>query len=247
MEVGAGAGRQVFRIDLKDYSNPMLLARKVQADEGDPGGAQWLVVPDYRASSVPLLATVCREFGLKVTTAGEIGAQVCQAGGVSWSVRQRLPKNEGAILAALALAAHYFPEPGEDGSPVASFAYASFLLGGHYDIWQAWRELSQPEKQRIAAVLAAAPEELARPGIFRDRAVKLLERDSDDQRPAQFRLPDCGPARAQSAIPMVGGDLLGTWTASWTGSARTTPGGGPTSLLARASGSRKPGTRPGTG
>ena len=123
-------------------------------------------------------------------------------------VRQRLPKNEGAILAALALAAHYFPEPGEDGSPVASFAYASFLLGGHYDTWQAWRELSQPEKQRIAAVLAAAPEELARPGIFRDRAVKLLERDSDDQRPAQFRLPDCGPARAQSAIPMVGGDLL---------------------------------------
>ena len=84
VEVSAGAGRQVFRIDLKDYSNPMLLARKVQADEGDPGGAQWLVVPDYRASSVPLLATVCREFGLKVTTAGEIGAQVCQAGGVSW-------------------------------------------------------------------------------------------------------------------------------------------------------------------
>lgn len=124
-------------------------------------------------------------------------------------VRQRLPRNEGAILASLALAAHYFPEPGEDGSPVASFAYASFLLGGHYDTWQAWRGLGQPEKQRIAAVLAAAPEELARPGIFRDRAVKLLQRDSDDQRPAQFRLPDCGPARAQSAIPMVGGDLLG--------------------------------------
>ena len=85
VEVGAGAGRQVFQIDLKDYSNPMLVARKVQADEGDPGGAQWLVVPDYRASSVPLLAAVCREFGLKVTTAGEIGAQVCRAGGVAWT------------------------------------------------------------------------------------------------------------------------------------------------------------------
>lgn len=78
------AGKDAFQIDLKDYSNPMLLARKVQADEGDAGGAQWLVVPDYRASSVPLLTAVCREFGLKVTTAGEIGAKICQAGGKAW-------------------------------------------------------------------------------------------------------------------------------------------------------------------
>jgi hypothetical protein len=78
------AGKEVFQIDLKDYSNPMLLGRKVQADEGDAGGAQWLVVPDYRASSVPLLTAVCREFGLKVTTAGEIGAKICQAGGKAW-------------------------------------------------------------------------------------------------------------------------------------------------------------------
>lgn len=85
VEAGEGAGKAIFRIDLKDYSNPLLLARKVQADEGDAGGAQWLVVPDHRASSVPLLAAVCREFGLKVTTAGEIGAQVCQAGGALWA------------------------------------------------------------------------------------------------------------------------------------------------------------------
>jgi hypothetical protein len=85
VEAGEGAGKVIFRIDLKDYSNPLLLARKVQADEGDAGGAQWLVVPDYRASSVPLLAAVCREFGLKVTTAGEIGALVCRAGGARWA------------------------------------------------------------------------------------------------------------------------------------------------------------------
>ena len=124
-------------------------------------------------------------------------------------VRQRLTKNEGAILAALALAAHYFPQQDEDGSLVASFAYASFLVGGHYDTWDAWRGLGQPEKQRIAAVLAAAPEELARPGMFRDRAVKLLGRGDGDQRPAQFRLATDIPGRAQAAIPMVGGDLLG--------------------------------------
>jgi REase associating with pPIWI_RE len=89
------AGKEVFQLDLKDYTNPMLLARKVQADEGDAGGAQWLVVPDYRASSVPLLTTVCREFGLKVTTAGEIGAKICQAG--AWRGREATaPQKRGS-------------------------------------------------------------------------------------------------------------------------------------------------------
>jgi REase associating with pPIWI_RE len=79
------AGTSPFCIDLKDYSNPLLLARKVQADEGDAGGAQWLVVPDYRAPSVPLLSTVCKEFGLNVATAGQIGALVCQKASVPWA------------------------------------------------------------------------------------------------------------------------------------------------------------------
>lgn len=79
------AGTSPFCIDLKDYTNPLLLARKVQTDEGDAGGAQWLVVPDYRAPSVPLLSTVCQEFGLNVATAGQIGALVCQKAGVPWA------------------------------------------------------------------------------------------------------------------------------------------------------------------
>jgi REase associating with pPIWI_RE len=85
VEVGAGPRKTTFRVDVKDYSNPLLLAKKVQADGGDAGGARWLVVPDFRASSVPLLTSVCREFGLSVATAGEIGAQICQAGGVPWA------------------------------------------------------------------------------------------------------------------------------------------------------------------
>jgi hypothetical protein len=78
-------GTSPFCIDLKDYTNPLLLARKVQADEGDAGGAQWLVVPDYRAPGVPLLSTVCKEFGLNVATAGQIGALACQEAGVPWA------------------------------------------------------------------------------------------------------------------------------------------------------------------
>ncbi len=85
VETGTGARKSTFRIDLKDYTNPLLLARKVQADEGDPGGAQWLGVPDYRAASVPLLARLCKEFGLNVATAGQIGAIACQKAGVPWA------------------------------------------------------------------------------------------------------------------------------------------------------------------
>jgi hypothetical protein len=125
------------------------------------------------------------------------------------AVRPRLSKNDGAILAALAMAAHYFPQRDADGTLMSSFAHASFLLGGHYGTWAASRELGQPDKQRIAAVLAMAPEELSRPVTFRQRAVKLLSRAADDHRPVQFRLTGDNPHRAEAAVPMVGGDLLG--------------------------------------
>ena len=124
-------------------------------------------------------------------------------------VKERLSKNEGAILGALALAAYYFPRQREDGVRAASFAHASFLLGGHYDTWKAWPGLDQGEKRRIAAILAAATEDLARPNMFRERAVKLLDRSPDDQRAAHFRLAVEATGRPQAAIPMVGGDLLG--------------------------------------
>ena len=85
VEARTGARKATFQIDVKDYSNPLLLAKKVLADGGDAGGARWLVVPDQHALSVPLLTRVCGEFGLSVATAGDIGAQICRAGGVSWA------------------------------------------------------------------------------------------------------------------------------------------------------------------
>ncbi|HEV2373710.1 MAG TPA: hypothetical protein VGS19_16240, partial [Streptosporangiaceae bacterium] len=124
-------------------------------------------------------------------------------------MRKKLTKNDGAIVAALALAAHYFPQRAEDGTLTSSFTHAAFLLGGHYDAWAAWRGLSQPEKQRITAVLAAAPEELTRVGVFRARARRLLDVSGDDEMRFPFRLAGDTPGRAEAAVPMVGGDLLG--------------------------------------
>ncbi|MEV7970693.1 hypothetical protein AB0O34_32595 [Sphaerisporangium sp. NPDC088356] len=85
IEVAGTGGKTQFRIDLKDYSHPLLLAQKIQADKGDAGGADWLAVPDYRASSLPLLSRVCSEFGLSVSTAGDLGAKICEEAGVQWA------------------------------------------------------------------------------------------------------------------------------------------------------------------
>lgn len=82
--VGTGARQTVFRIDVKDYTSALLLAQKVQADGGDAGGANWLVVPDYRDNSLPLLRTICEPYGLRVATAGQIGQAICDAAGVAW-------------------------------------------------------------------------------------------------------------------------------------------------------------------
>ncbi|WP_329317825.1 hypothetical protein OIE77_42615 [Streptomyces sp. NBC_01715] len=84
VEVGRGREAAEFRIDVKDYTSAILLAKKVQADGGDKGGAEWLVVPDYRASSLELLTSVSREFGMKAVTAGGIGALICRKAGVAW-------------------------------------------------------------------------------------------------------------------------------------------------------------------
>jgi hypothetical protein len=85
VQAGKGSAVREFRIDVKDYTSAILLAKKVQADGGDAGGAEWLVVPDYRESSLPLLGRVCREFSLDVATAGGIGALICRTAGVPWA------------------------------------------------------------------------------------------------------------------------------------------------------------------
>ncbi|MFI8991584.1 hypothetical protein ACIG63_42595 [Streptomyces antimycoticus] len=84
LRVTAGPDGAEFRIDVKDYTSAILLAKKVQADGGDRGGAEWLVVPDYRASSLELLGTVAGEFGMKSAAASGLGQLICKKAGVAW-------------------------------------------------------------------------------------------------------------------------------------------------------------------
>jgi hypothetical protein len=85
VDVATPSGTTVpFRVDVKDFTSSLLLAKKIQADEGDAGGADWLVVPDYRGATVSMLGRVCEEFGLKVAKASTIGTLICEAAGTSW-------------------------------------------------------------------------------------------------------------------------------------------------------------------
>jgi hypothetical protein len=77
--------KEQLRVDVKDYTSGTALAQLIHAQEGDSGGADWLVVPDHRATQVPLLSGVSEKYGLKVTTASEFGEMVCERSGVAWS------------------------------------------------------------------------------------------------------------------------------------------------------------------
>ncbi|MBP8536862.1 hypothetical protein [Streptomyces sp. MK37H] len=77
--------KEKLRVDVKDYTSGTALAQLIHAQEGDSGGAEWLVVPDHRATQVPLLSGVGEKYDLKVTTASEFGEMVCEQSGVAWS------------------------------------------------------------------------------------------------------------------------------------------------------------------
>ncbi|WP_234346061.1 hypothetical protein [Streptomyces sp. NRRL F-5755] len=58
VHVGRKRARKMeqLRVDVKDYTSGTALAQLIHAQEGDSGGAEWLVVPDHRAAQAPLLS-----------------------------------------------------------------------------------------------------------------------------------------------------------------------------------------------
>ena len=84
VDINTHNGPKTFKVDVKDFTSATMLGNLVHAQEGDKGGAQWLVVPDYRDKQVPLLSGVCEQYGMRVATASEFGEMVCQMAGVKW-------------------------------------------------------------------------------------------------------------------------------------------------------------------
>lgn len=86
VEVGPKRGKKTsFKVDIKDYTSAMTLADLIHAQEGDRGGADWLVLPDHHGRHVPLLSGVCAKYDMQVATASVFGEMVCEKAGVRWA------------------------------------------------------------------------------------------------------------------------------------------------------------------
>lgn len=86
VEVGSrGRKKELLKVDVKDYTSAATLGELVHAQAGDAGGAEWLVVPDYRSGQVPLLSGVCGKYGVKVATATDFAVMACERSGVGWA------------------------------------------------------------------------------------------------------------------------------------------------------------------
>ncbi|MFI8456860.1 hypothetical protein [Kitasatospora sp. NPDC085464] len=121
----------------------------------------------------------------------------------------KLSKATGSAWAALALAAHYFPQKDDEGQLAASFDDAYFFFTGHLDLWEQWRVITHMERQRIALVLRYARQDLESLGEFtRFMRDHLVQEAGAETRTSPF-LPVGNPARATMVVPQVGDDLLG--------------------------------------
>ncbi|MGW4040604.1 restriction endonuclease-related protein [Streptomyces sp. NPDC004778] len=82
---GAGGDTHVFTVDVKDYTHARVLAESLDRNEGDKGGARWLVVPDHRADQIPLLSVTCNKYAMKAATMTDFAETVCRTAGVAWA------------------------------------------------------------------------------------------------------------------------------------------------------------------
>ncbi|BDU04545.1 hypothetical protein FMUBM48_08080 [Nocardia cyriacigeorgica] len=83
--VGEESCERVYAVDIKDFTSARTLGELIHAQEGDAGGADWLVVPDHRAAQLPLLSGVCDQYGLQVATATGFAERICAEAGVAWA------------------------------------------------------------------------------------------------------------------------------------------------------------------
>lgn len=119
-----------------------------------------------------------------------------------------------AVCAALALAAHYFPDTSEDGdAPAAPFRKAAFLLSGQFRAWDRWSSLTSEERRRIVDVYCNAPGRLGDVRNFTPAARALLaafgyEGPGESRKLLTFEPAGGDPLTAEAAVPRVGGDLL---------------------------------------
>ncbi|WP_329025684.1 hypothetical protein [Streptomyces sp. NBC_00690] len=118
------------------------------------------------------------------------------------------------VRAALALAAHYFPQQDSDGKPLASFRHAAFFASCKPQAWDQWSELGSEERLLVAEVMKLSRPDLADEKRFASAARILLgamdtgEEEEEETALQLFTLAG-DPLTAIAAYPLLGGDYLG--------------------------------------
>lgn len=118
------------------------------------------------------------------------------------------------VRAALALAAHYFPQHDDDGKPLASFRHAAFFASCKPQAWERWNELGSEERLLVAEVMKLSNPDLADDKRFASAARILLGAmdsadEEDEETTLQLFTLAGDPLTATAAYPLLGGDYLG--------------------------------------
>ncbi|MER5215334.1 hypothetical protein ABT063_33505 [Streptomyces sp. NPDC002838] len=126
----------------------------------------------------------------------------------------QLTVKDAFVRAALALAAHYFPQQDDDGKPLASFRHAAFFATCKPQAWDRWNELDSEERLLVAEVMKLANPDLADEKRFASAARILLgalETGDEEEDEADLQLFTLAgdPLTADAAYPLLGGDYLG--------------------------------------
>ncbi|MEU9958622.1 hypothetical protein [Streptomyces sp. NPDC050982] len=126
----------------------------------------------------------------------------------------QLTVKDAFVRAALALAAHYFPQQDDNGKPLASFRHAAFFASCKPQAWDRWNALDSEERLLVAEVMKLANPDLADEKRFASTARILLgaletDAEEEDEVGLQLFTLASDPLTADAAYPLLGGDYLG--------------------------------------
>ncbi|MEU1287694.1 hypothetical protein [Kitasatospora sp. NPDC005856] len=122
--------------------------------------------------------------------------------------------DEAAIMAVLALTAHYFPRPGENGKVTAGFREATFFAHRKPQAWSRWPTLTADERHLIRQVMLLTPPEWVGEHKLRNAALALtgafaVDGEPDDRSGGTIVLDGDDPFRSEAVHIRAGGDFLG--------------------------------------
>lgn len=125
-----------------------------------------------------------------------------------------LTSGEAGLVAALALASHYFPRKDDEGNVLAAFRDAAFFAHGKPQAWDQWASLPLAERRLFRQVTRLMSAEWSDPKRFKSAVLGFLGRltsdgEGENKSGGLITLHGDDPYQADAVTLKVGGDFLG--------------------------------------